>query len=53
MGRLQIPHGFHFLLDGFGGSKLLLSLTLCLSKGEEHDSLLNPELGKRPLKAIF
>jgi len=25
MGRLQIPHGFHFLLDGFGGSKPLLS----------------------------
>ena len=25
MGRLQMPHGFHFLLDGFGGSKPLLS----------------------------
>ena len=24
MGRLQIPRGFHFLLDEFGGSKCLL-----------------------------
>ena len=34
-------------------SSPLLSLTLGLSKGGEHNSQYNSELGKRPLKADF